>query len=176
MASKFSFNALKRLNTALMAMNQVRFHSWMTIQASLIVSHNHCNVSLKQWKNFWRCLPTSWSNWTKRTIKFLFYLLSWLSIIQAGRVELYFIEIDTSIWSGTRVNIIRVILIVLPHRFQTTWKCSVAKIILDIIHWSSTNIIWIVARHGWNQYMNMYIACDTRTSDSWWIWPGWWKK
>ena len=59
MASKFLFNALKRLNTALrssMAMGQVGFDSWLTIQAPLIVSHNRCTVSLKQWKKFLRCL------------------------------------------------------------------------------------------------------------------------
>ena len=56
-ASKFSFNALKRLNTALrnsMAMGQVRFDSWLTIQASLIVS---CTVSLKQWKKKYQVCP-----------------------------------------------------------------------------------------------------------------------
>mgnify|MGYP001797852521 CR=1 FL=1 len=60
MASKFSFNALKRLNTALrnsMAMGQVvRVDSWMTIQVPLIVSHNCCSVYLKQWKEFRKCL------------------------------------------------------------------------------------------------------------------------
>ena len=56
MANKICFNALKRLNTALrnsMAISQVRFNSWLTIQVPLIVSHNHCTVSQKQWKKFW---------------------------------------------------------------------------------------------------------------------------
>ena len=60
MASKFYFNALKRLITALrnsMAMGQVvRFDSWMTIQVPWIASHNCCSVYLKQWKEFRRCL------------------------------------------------------------------------------------------------------------------------
>ena len=49
---------------------------------------------------------TSWSDWSKRIIKFLFYILTWSLIIQAGRAELYFIAIDTctSIWICTRVN------------------------------------------------------------------------
>ena len=59
---------------------------------------------------------TSWSHWsktnwaklTKRTINFLFYLLAWSRITQAGREELYFIAIDTSIWICARVNIIRI--------------------------------------------------------------------
>ena len=49
---------------------------------------------------------TSWSDWSKRIIKFLFYILTWSLIIQAGRAELNFIAIDTctSIWICTRVN------------------------------------------------------------------------
>ena len=47
-------------------------------------------------------LPTtSWSNWSKGTIKLLFYQLSLSLIIQAVRVELYFITIETSIRSCT---------------------------------------------------------------------------
>ena len=65
---------------------------------------------------------TSWFNWSKRTIKFLFYLFLWSLIIHAGRVMLYFIAIYTSIWSCTRVNIIRKILEVLPRRFSTSMK------------------------------------------------------
>ena len=34
-----------------MAMGQVGFDSWLTIQVPLIVSHNRCTVSLNQWKN-----------------------------------------------------------------------------------------------------------------------------
>ena len=59
MASKFSFDALKMLNTALrnsLAMGQVRFDSWLPIHVPLIVSHNRCIVSLKQWKKFLRPL------------------------------------------------------------------------------------------------------------------------
>ena len=45
---------------------------------------------------------TSRSDWSK----FLFYILTWSLIIQAGRSELDFIAIDTctSIWICTRVN------------------------------------------------------------------------
>ena len=129
-------------------MGQVSFDFWLSIP--LMFSHD-CTVSVKQWKKFW-------ANWSKRTIKFLFYLLSWSLIIQAGRVEFYFIAIDTSTWSFTRVNIIRIILEALPCRFQPTWKCSVATILLDVIHWSSNNIIWINARHGWNQCLYLYLV------------------
>ena len=37
---------------------------------------------------------TFWSDWSKKIIKFLFYILTWSLIIQAGRAELYFIAID----------------------------------------------------------------------------------
>ena len=54
MASNFSFNALKTLNTALrkpMAMGHVWFVSWLTMQLPLTDCHNRFTVSLKQWKN-----------------------------------------------------------------------------------------------------------------------------
>ena len=56
MASKFSFNILRRLNTALrssMAMGQVKFDSWLTIHSPLTDSHKslYC-VSKTAGKNF----------------------------------------------------------------------------------------------------------------------------
>ena len=57
---------------------------------------------------------------------------------------LFHSNIITSIWCCTRVNnIIRIILKVLPCCFSTN---KAASILLDIIHWSSTNIIWINAK------------------------------
>ena len=38
--------------------------------------------------------------------------------------------------------------------FQPTWKCSVATLILDIIHWRLTNIIWITA---WRCWYHVYV-------------------
>ena len=85
----------------------------------------HCYIMCSGYEmrlNMPSTATTSWFNWSKRTIKFLFYLLLWSLIIHAGRVMLYFIAIYTSIWSCTRVNIIRKILEVLPRRFSTSMK------------------------------------------------------
>ena len=79
MANKIFFNVLKRLNTALRnsrAIGQIRFDSWLTVQVPLIVSHNHCTVSQKQWKKFRRCLQPLDLNEAKRMIKYLVYILT----------------------------------------------------------------------------------------------------
>ena len=39
-----------------MAIGHVKFESWLTIQVPLIVSHDRCTVSLKQWEKFRGCL------------------------------------------------------------------------------------------------------------------------
>ena len=67
--------------------------------------------------------------------------------LQSWSVYFQGLGIDTS--SFTTVNIIRIILEILPCRFQPTWRCSVAAILLNIMHWSLNNIIWINARYGW---------------------------
>ena len=41
--------------------------------------------------------------------------------------------------------------------FQPTWKCSVATLILDIIQWNLTNIIWITAGHGSNHVYVIHV-------------------
>ena len=71
LASKFSLYSLKRLNTALrnsMAMGKgyVKVDSHLTIQVPLMVSHNRCTVSVKQWKNIPEMSTHSWSNWSTR--------------------------------------------------------------------------------------------------------------
>mgnify|MGYP001801401705 CR=1 FL=1 len=129
MASKFSFNTLKMLNTAARnSMGQVRFDSWLTIQLPwqtvLIVlprSNSPWFYCVSKTVEKIPVMPTT-SNWSKRTIKLLFYLLSWSLIIQACRVELFFIAIDTSIQNCTTVNIIRIILEVLPCGFSTKMR------------------------------------------------------
>ena len=125
---------------------------WETLWLSVGQVRLYCHCVSKTVEKNLEMLTTSWSNRGKRTIKFLFYLLSWSFIIHASTVELYFIAIYmyTSIWSYTIFNIIRIILEVLPCRFSTNMKMfssyNNTRYYRDIIH-------WINARHSWNQYI-----------------------
>ena len=130
MANKIFLNALKRLNTALRnsrAIGQLRFDSWLTIQVPLIVST-------------YQIISAHTNN----------YLIKLIILLN-----------KTSRLPGPAdfPNIIRIIVEVLPCRFSANMKIfsSYICIVLDIIHWSLTNIILITARHGLNHVYVIHI-------------------